>query len=129
MTNDGRLFDAYIFVDWSATSTPAPPQPRPDTVWVGEYTAGDETPRERYCRTRQAAVEQVLESLRRHVVANRRVLVGFDFPYGYPAGLAGALGLAGADAPWRQVWRELSAQIVDGPTNASNRFEAAPAAR
>jgi precorrin-8X/cobalt-precorrin-8 methylmutase len=53
--------------------------------------------------------------------AGERVLVGFDFPLGYPAGFAGALGLRGR----RESWDELSRLIVDGADNANNRFEVA----
>jgi precorrin-8X/cobalt-precorrin-8 methylmutase len=49
------------------------------------------------------------------------VLVGFDFPFGYPAGFAAALGLDG----WRGVWRFLAEHISDGDDNANDRFDAA----
>ena len=49
------------------------------------------------------------------------VLAGFDFPYGYPAGLARVLGLDGS--PWRSVWDDLKARIADDQTlGTNNRF-------
>ncbi len=78
---------------------------------------------EKYCRTRHEATEHVRARLRHHVTGGRRVLVGFDFPYGYPAGLAARLGLSGA--PWRAVWDTLADVVQDTPENASNRFAAA----
>jgi hypothetical protein len=30
------LFEAYFFVDWSASSAARPKRPRPDAIWVGE---------------------------------------------------------------------------------------------
>ena len=64
------------------------------------------------------------DALRDLVAEGQRVLVGFDFPYGYPAGLAAALELAGP--PWRAMWQYLVAGVRDdGETNASNRFEVA----
>jgi precorrin-8X/cobalt-precorrin-8 methylmutase len=57
------------------------------------------------------------------VAARERVLVGFDFPLGYPAGFAAALGLAG----WRETWAELSRLVVDDARNANNRFAVAAA--
>ena len=48
-----------------------------------------------------------------------RVLIGFDFPFGYPAGAARALtGQPG----WQALWRFLAAHVEDGPDNRSNRF-------
>ena len=51
-------------------------------------------------------------------------LVGMDFPYGYPAGFADALGLTDAPA-WIGVWREIASRIVDRDDNSNNRFEVA----
>ncbi len=85
------LFDAYVFVDWSGRNAPSPARPQPDTIWVAEYARGDAAPRETYCPTRQAATDHVFRVLCGHVLAGRRALVGFDFPYGYPAGMVAAL--------------------------------------
>jgi hypothetical protein len=60
-----------------------------------------------------------------------RVLVCFDFAYGYPRGLGSAL--AGTSAPWRRVWSRIAALVHDDigtkagrpPSNRSNRFDAA----
>lgn len=78
---------------------------------------------ERYCRTRAEAADLVEARLLAHVEAGRRVLVGFDFPYGYPAGLAAALGERGR--PWRAVWDRIGSAIEDDSTNANNRFAVA----
>jgi precorrin-8X/cobalt-precorrin-8 methylmutase len=56
-----------------------------------------------------------------------RVLVGFDFPFGYPAGTAARLGLDGAEPPWRALWSALAREVADGPDNANNRFDVAEA--
>jgi precorrin-8X/cobalt-precorrin-8 methylmutase len=55
------------------------------------------------------------------VAAQERVVVGFDFPLGYPAGFAAALGLRG----WRDTWAELGRLVVDGADNSNNRFAVA----
>jgi hypothetical protein len=116
------LFDAYIFVDWSARNGLSPATPRKDTIWIGELLAeGDAT--ETYCRGRSEATALVRDRLVGHVAEERRVLVGFDFPYGYPSGFAAALGSTGE--PWRDVWDVLSAEVDDAEDNVSNRFEAA----
>jgi hypothetical protein len=75
--------------------------------------------------------------LLREIGANRRVLVCFDFAYGYPVDFAAALqaatGKSDRDLPWLMVWRYLSDAIKDDegtapgarPSNQSNRFEIA----
>ncbi|HLJ20328.1 MAG TPA: precorrin-8X methylmutase, partial [Stellaceae bacterium] len=97
-----------------------------DSIWVAALR-----------RQRRGAEPVLLENLatRRNAAAvlrgffigavarGERVLAGFDFPFGYPAGLARRLGLSGS--PWRAVWDEISALLVDGPDNRNNRFEAA----
>ena len=122
------LFDVYIAVDWSARGKPSPRKPSKDSVWVGEAASsagsGTDAPQERYFRTRQACAAYLRERLLLHTAARRRVLLGFDFAYGYPAGYAEALGLPGPAAPWRRTWDELARLIVD-QDNVSNRFEVA----
>ena len=52
----------------------------------------------------------------------RRVLAGFDFPFGYPASVAQRLtGRAEALA----LWRWLAERIEDGADNANNRYAVA----
>jgi hypothetical protein len=116
------LFDAHIFVDWSARNALAPKTPRPDAVWVGELVEGEAT--EVYCRSRHEAAGHVRTRLVGHVRRQRRVLVGFDFPYGYPSGLASFTSRDGT-APWRAVWDFLGERITDDEANKSNRFEVA----
>ncbi|MBM4360975.1 MAG: cobalamin biosynthesis protein CbiG, partial [Deltaproteobacteria bacterium] len=116
------LFDAYLFVDWSGAGKKGPLKPKKDNVWIGHRVRGTPRGSERYCRTRAEAMEYVERRLREHVAASRRVLLGLDFAYGYPAGFADALGLAGDDPPWRMIWREIRRRITDGPDNANNRF-------
>jgi len=77
------LFDAYLFIDWSAANVVHPQHPTANSVWIGELINHSGFKRETYFRTRNAAIEHVLASLLNDVKASRRVLVGFDFPYGY----------------------------------------------
>ncbi len=118
-----RLFDAYVFVDWSAKTGPTRVKPSKDAIWVGELTHGGDGA-ESYWRTRATATAYVKDLLLSHVWAERRVLVGFDFPYGYPAGLATHLA-NGDSAPWRSVWNFLGSAIHDDESNRSNRFAVA----
>lgn len=117
------LFDSYIFVDWSGKNSPSPVKPSKDAIWVGYLTRGSEVAEE-YCTTREQATGFVRDLLVGHAQAKRRVLVGFDFPYGYPAGLASHLHVNG-DSAWRAVWSFLGSAIEDDAANKSNRFDVA----
>jgi hypothetical protein len=117
-------FDAYLMVDWSASSRPVTGK---DSVWYclvirngdNVSVAARENP-----PTRRQAVTEINDILRGIARPGQMVLVGFDFPYGYPAGFADALGLTDARA-WIGVWREIARRIVDGDDNGNNRFEVA----
>ncbi|MEX0925645.1 MAG: hypothetical protein WD208_02880 [Dehalococcoidia bacterium] len=119
-----RLFDVYMFIDWSAISRPGPASPRRDAIWVGEMTSGFE-PSARYHPTRRAAFADVKARLQRHVESGQRVLVGFDFPYGYPAGFASALSGRTVERPWLETWQQIRSSITDTPRNENNRFAVA----
>jgi hypothetical protein len=116
------LFDRVAIIDWSASSTPSPARPSADAIWIG--VAGDGATTGTYFRTRAAAEAWLGGFLDREQTAGRRVLLGFDFPFGYPAGFAAHL--TGQPAA-RAIWAWLAAQIVDGPDNANNRFAIAAA--
>lgn len=113
------LFDEYVMVDWSANSTP---KSGTDSIWIAHAERGADTTVSNP-RTRFAAYEIVRGLLHHAIGRGARVLVGFDFPYGYPFGLASALGLEGE--PWRAVWRELARLVVDEPNNRNNRWKVA----
>ena len=117
-------FDAYLMVDWSANSRP---KTGGDSVWYCLVVrTGDklsvvalENP-----ATRRRAVAEISDVLRDLARREQMALVGFDFPYGYPAGFASALGLT--DTPrWLSIWREIARRIVDRDDNGNNRFEVA----
>jgi hypothetical protein len=56
--------------------------------------------------------------------SRRRVLLGVDFPLGYPAGFAEAAGLVG-DVPWRATWQHLATHLTDDERNRNNRWQIA----
>lgn len=121
------LFDVYLAVDWSARSAASPKTPTYDALWVGERLACDsgEMAEETYWRTRHECAAYIRERLLYHTGAERRVLVGFDSGFGYPAGFADALGLTGDAPPWRRLWDMLASMIVDAANNTNNRFAVA----
>jgi len=114
------LFDTFIMVDWSAASVPRLGR---DSIWICRHDAGGETlvnpP------TRHAAKALIADWLATTRQRNERVLLGFDFPFGYPAGFAARLELSGM--PWRAVWDEIAALIEDDDHNRNNRFDVAEA--
>jgi hypothetical protein len=102
------IFDAYVAVDWSARNGSSGVAPRRDAVWASEARWEGDALRweeERYFPTRRGCIEHLVAALSRHLCAARKVLVGFDFPLGYPAGFARALGLERPS--WRATWRLL----------------------
>lgn len=112
------LFDRYVMIDWSSTNGFSPKKPCKDAVWMGVAgRSGSITTT--YFRSRASCVAAVLAALNAHR-QNERILVGFDFPYGYPKGLAAALALKGP--PWRSVWDELARCISDSDKNKNERF-------
>lgn len=117
------LFDSYIMVDWSASSTP---KTGADSIWycVMERRAGKLVEMAlKNPSTREQACLDLADILSDLTSRGMKTLVGFDFSFGYPKGFAQALGLT--DATWQGVWRELARSIQDGADNHNNRFEVA----
>ena len=110
------MFDTYVIVDWSAASRPK--QGR-DSIWICRLGVDGET----VCNppTRHAAKGLLADMLARASERGERVVAGFDFPFGYPAGFAARLGLAGT--PWRAVWDEIAGLLHDNENNMNDRFE------
>ncbi|MBX3481355.1 MAG: cobalamin biosynthesis protein CbiG [Caulobacter sp.] len=118
-----RLFDAYVMVDWSASSTPKTGR---DSIWIGvikrdiRFRPTFEAHNPATRAAAMATLREILADLRRR---GERALVGFDFPLGYPRGTAARLGLKSAD--WAGMWKFLTDNVVDKPTNVNNRFAVA----
>jgi molybdopterin-guanine dinucleotide biosynthesis adapter protein len=110
-------FDTVIAVDWSARSAPSPVRLSADAIWT--RVAGSSGEAVDYHRTRAATELWLRDVLQAERDAGRRVLAGFDFPFGYQAGFAAALtGTATA----RAVWEWLDGAVTDGADNVNNRF-------
>ena len=95
-----------------------------DSIWI---CAVDRGGRERLIEnpsTRHAAKNLLGNLLSDAAAHGERVLLGFDFPFGYPAGFAHRLGLNGAPA-WRAVWDEIAARLNDAQNNKNDRFTVA----
>lgn len=132
------MFDLIVMVDWSASSRPIR---GPDSIWIAtvEVETGETSlhnPATR--RSAEALLRQLL-----HEAAGRRVLVGVDVPFGYPAGFAACLraidalpvvggagapsggGVAGTLPPWRRAWQAITSGLDDAADNSNDRFELA----
>ncbi len=113
------MFDRVIVVDWSAANLPTSATNRANAVWIGCHDA--EGGAEWHHRTRAAAEAQLVTLIDTARASGMRLLIGFDFAMGYPAGFAARLtGTARAEA----VWAWLAAAITDAD-NRNNRFEVA----
>lgn len=112
------MFDRYVAVDWSAANTPRRGR---DSIWSCAAHAIDFERQAINHPTRAAAEAWLLAHLLGAARAGERVLVGCDFPYGYPAGFARALGVDG----WAGVWSYLTEHVCDDARNVSNRFAVA----
>ena len=124
MTCTRPLFHTHIVVDWSARSKPSPARPSENAIWWAvAHTDGDAAVKApEYARTRDKALRRIARLVADELDAGRRVLVGFDFPFGYPAGVAERLtGRACALA----LWDWLAERIEDGADNANNRYAVA----
>ena len=95
-----------IVVDWSAANLPTSATNRANAVWIGCHDA--EGGAEWHHRTRAAAEAQLVTLIDTARKAGLRLLVGFDFAMGYPAGFAARLTgeITAADA------EALSAQLA-----------------
>lgn len=116
-----RLFDAYLMVDWSAASKPTT---GPDSIWVGvlkknvRFQLAFEAHNPPTRAEAHALIDKTLDDLARR---NDRVLLGLDFPLGFPRGAAAALKLKGA--PWSAMIDFVSGEVKDKPDNTNNRFQ------
>jgi hypothetical protein len=115
-----RLFDSYVIVNWSAASKPATGA---DSIWIGALTPDSRLKlafKASNPATRAKALEELTDLLNRCLKRGDRVLLGLDFPLGFPAGTAAALKLNGE--PWRAVREFLAKEMKDKPDNSNNRF-------
>jgi len=121
MKHSNTEFDGYLMVDWCAANEP---KKGPDSVWYCFYDRMDGAWTMKNPRTRREATDGIASILYETTKHNRTVLVGFDFPFRYPAGFSSALGLHGKP-PWRALWDELKETVIDDDKNRNNRFEVA----
>ena len=96
-----------------------------DSIWIGGWSRGPDGGLVQIAPVNpptRAAATGLLAEILEPLLAEGRVLLGFDFPFGYPRGLADRLGLGAQGLLWRRVWTRLADTLVDGTDNANNRF-------
>ncbi|SFS64192.1 molybdopterin molybdotransferase [Sulfitobacter marinus] len=113
------VFDTFVVIDWSGGNDTGA-SPRKDAIWAG-VTCNGQGQDPVYLRNRTVAEAWIVDLIRAELEAERRVMIGFDFPFGYPAGFAEAL--TGYGDPLA-LWDWFEARIEDGP-DTNNRFDLA----
>ncbi|WP_372570877.1 molybdopterin-binding protein [Ruegeria jejuensis] len=112
-------FQTIAMVDWSGGNDTGP-RPRKDAIWACILRAGAcEAPV--YLRNRVLAEAWLGDLIETELAAGRRLMLGFDFPFGYPAGFARSI--TGTDDPLT-LWEWFADHIEDTPEH-NNRFDLA----
>lgn len=113
------MFDTFVMVDWSGGNR-KPAKPSADAIWVSVVRQGAKLP-PLYFRSRQAVEPWLCALIDAELTAARRIMIGFDFAFGYPAGFAETI--TGSPAPVA-LWDWYEARVEDTET-ANNRFDLA----
>ena len=114
-----RRFDSICVVDWSAGNDTGP-RPRPDAIWAAVVGNG-EAEEPVYLRNRVEALDWLNALIERELQEGRRLLLGFDFPFGYPTGFAERI--VGGPLPLK-LWDHIAERLKDTP-KANSRFDLA----
>lgn len=107
------MFDLVIMADWSAAAAPGREKPAPDRCWIA-WAAGGNLSDAEYFRTRATCMARIHELLKNH---QGPACVGFDFPFGYPAGC----GIGGG----RAAASRIAGALVSDARDRNNRFDVA----
>ncbi|WP_422075141.1 molybdopterin-binding protein [Tranquillimonas rosea] len=112
-------FDTVVMVDWSGAGDRGA-TPKADAIWAGVARDG-QADAPVYLRSRAAAEAWLAEVVPAERAAGRRVLLGFDFPFAYPAGTARRI--TGHEDP-RLLW-DWFAAAFDALADGEGRFDIA----
>lgn len=93
-------------VDWSGGGDRGS-KPVKDAIWIGQAAGGVSEPPE-YARNRVVAEARLEEIIAGALAAGKRLFIGFDFPFGYPAGFA--QGVTGSTNPLL-LWEALADRL------------------
>ena len=116
-------FDEYIIIDWSAANSP---QTGSNSIWIcsqRRLATKRKSHQLQNIATRLEAIDWLKHHLCESIQLSQKILVGFDFPFGFPAGTASALGMQGSK--WQSIWKFLFDGFVDNHKNQNHRFDLA----
>lgn len=112
-------FDTIVVTDWSGGNDRGA-KPKQDAIWSAVVRDG--RPEEPvYHRNRSVAEDWLVGLFADELAAERRVIAGFDFPFGYPEGFAARV--TGSHDPLA-LWDWFAAHLEDAPKR-NNRFHLA----
>ncbi|MEM7296543.1 MAG: molybdopterin guanine dinucleotide synthesis [Pseudomonadota bacterium] len=103
-------FNSLAVVDWSAGNDTGA-RARRDAIWLGRAKEGRSAEPE-YLRNRDVARARLEALIDEALVCGDRLVIGFDFPFGYPRGFCRAL--TGDDNPL-VLWDWFSEHLEDTP--------------
>ena len=95
------MFDTFLIVDWSAARMPKTGR---DSIWICRHGPDGETSPTRRPGTRREGL--LAEMMAAAMTKGERVLLGFDFPFGYPAGFRRAARASTGVAVARDLGRD-----------------------
>lgn len=106
-------------VDWSASATPKTGK---DSIWlcIGNRV-GSSAPEN--LSTRDQAVERISEITSACVSSGGRVLIGFDFAFGYPFSFGTRAWPEIQGKPWVKVWKGLLGEVKSDTQAKGNGFD------
>lgn len=113
---DLTLFNGYVAVDWSSSTEPVYGE---NSIWIAICDVHG-VPHVENPGTRQEAMDRIGTLLNAATKEGRRLICGFDFPFGYPNGTAQMLTHRDG---WQAIWERLAQVIADCPNNYNNRFQ------
>ncbi len=112
-------YDSVAIIDWNAGNDTGP-TPRKDAIWVA-VASRDHAEEPVYLRNRVVAFEWLTALIEREMTAGRKLLIGFDFPFGYPEHFAAAI--TSSFAPMA-LW-DFYAEALEDTPRRNNRFDLA----
>ncbi len=112
-------FDAVLMVDWTGGGDTGP-TPKKDAIWMAR-AAGGHADAPEYVRNRLIARDRLAEEIQKTLDAGERLMIGFDFPFGYPQGFA--RHITGSDDPFA-LWQWITDRAGD-LKDGKNRFDLA----
>ena len=105
-----------MIVDWSAENRPKTGK---DSIWIALAETKHGLLSMRNVPTRHEAMLVIEAECRMALATGKKLFIGFDFAFGYPAGAAKAFS---KDGRWSDIWCYIFSHIEDNPRNENNRF-------